>query len=385
MKLPRPTREQRRLAETLLPLLQEVEHALTQGRPAEALAVLQGAASEPPLLLSPSDQLRWHWLAGAALLASQHYKEAQDWLKRGLALAERLRPYVLVKQEQGFDALTERVRDLLGSYYFQAGQPGQALLVHRQCLLAISSGRLTDQAVQTLIYSSLGNDALALGQPEDAIGYFTLARQLAEARHDDRQHALAAWGLGRAYAAGQHYAHAQAAFQEALPLFEAQGDQHMSGELHAAVGRVLLRLKDYGKAEGHFRQCLEVAERSGKSVPRAAARDALAQWYLAAGEFDKAISTLQAGLDLLQESRDQQAKGRLMLSLARVYQGQHHAPAAAQAFKKALAEICQSEDSALLLQAHEAYAAFLSSQGRFQEAFAQEEAARALQAGHAGG
>jgi tetratricopeptide (TPR) repeat protein len=379
VKLPRPTREQRRLAETLLPLLQEAEHALDQGQPARALTVLQGAAPEPPPYLSPYDQLRWHWLAGAALLAVHRCAEARDWLMRGMALAGRLRPYVLAKQEQGFDALTERVRNLLGSYYFQKGQPGQALLLHRQCLLAINSGRLTDQAVQMLIYSSLGNDTLALSQPQEAIGFFALARQLADAAHDDRQHALDAWGLGRAYAATQQYARAQAALQEALHIFEAQGDQHMSGQLHAAVGHVLLLLKDYSSAEGHFRQCLEAAERSGKSVPRAEARDALAHWYLATGEFDKAISTLQAGLDLLQESRDHRAQGQLTLSLARAYQGQYNAPAAEHAFIEALAQISQSEDSALRLQAHEAYAAFLSSQGRFQEAFAEEEAARALQ------
>jgi hypothetical protein len=109
VKLPRPTREQRRLAETLLPLLQEAEHALDQGQPARALTVLQGAAPEPPPYLSPYDQLRWHWLAGAALLAVHRCAEARDWLMRGMALAGRLRPYVLAKQEQGFDALTERV------------------------------------------------------------------------------------------------------------------------------------------------------------------------------------------------------------------------------------------------------------------------------------
>jgi tetratricopeptide (TPR) repeat protein len=385
VKFPRPTREQRRLTETMLPLLQEAEQQIKQEQPARALAVLQAAAPEPPPYLPPYEQLRWHWLTGWALLSAHQFEEARTWLERGLALAGRLRPYVLIKQEQPFDMLTERVRNLLGRCYFHTGQPEQALLFHRQCLLAITSGTLTDTTVQMLIYTSLGNDALALGQPQAAISFFTLARQFAESTHADCQRGLAAWGLGKAYEAAQEYAQAQTAFEEALHIFEEQGNQHLSTQLHAALGQVLLLLKNYQHAEVHLQQNLEAAERSGMSALRAAARGAIATLYLAAGDFEQAISALQAGLNLLSERQDYRAQGQLTLWLAEAYQGRQDRPAAEQAFRAALALAGQSADNALRIQAHEGYAAFLSSQGRFQEAFAETEAARALQARRAAG
>jgi tetratricopeptide (TPR) repeat protein len=381
VKLPRPTREQQQLAESLLPLLEEAEQHIKQGEPARALEVLQGAAAEPPLYLSPYDQLRWHWLAGQALLATRRFEEARAWLERGLALAERLRPYVLAKQEEHFDALTEWARVFLGNSYFQTGQPGQALLVHRQCLLAITSRALKDQGVQRLVYSALGHDALALGEPQSAIEFFTQARQLADALPNDRQRGLDAWGLGRAYEAAQQYALAQAALEEALHIFEAQGaNQPLSAQLHMALGQALILRKDYPQAEHHLQQSFDAAERSGENTLRAAARGALAQLSLAEGNFDQAISMLCAGLGLLPERQDHQTRAQLALALAGAYQGKQEWTAAEQAFREALAWASQAEDNALQIQAHERFAAFLFSQERFQEAFAQEEMARSLQA-----
>ncbi len=380
VKLPRPTREQQRLAEAILPLLDEAERHIEQEQPTRALEILQGAAPEPPPYLSPHGQLRWYWLAGAAWLATEQLAEARTWLERGLALAGRLRPYVLAKQEEGFDTLTERLRALLGEYYFQTGQPGQALLIHRQGLLAIHSGTLSDQATQVRIYAALGNDALALGQPHDAIGYFTLAHQRPAALRDDRQRGLVAWGLGRAYAAAQEDKQARAAFEEALQRFAAHGmSQQQAAQLHAALGEVLLRLQDYPRAEAHIQQSLEAARRSGERALRAAALGTAAALYIATGQIDQAISSLQAGLELLTTSQDTQARARLTLALAGAHQARQEAAAAEQAFQEALTLARQSADSALLTQAHERYAAFLSSQGRFQEAFAEVEAARALQ------
>lgn len=387
VKLPRPTREQQRLAERLLLLLQEAEQFIEQGQPARALEVLARVDPEPPPYLSPYDQLRWYWLAGWARLAMQQLEEARAWLERGLALAGRLRPYVLARQEESFDALTERVRVLLGDCYFQAGQPGQALLIHRQGLLAIKGGALSDQSVQVLIYAALGNDALALGQFSDAIGFFTLARQRVVALRDDRARALIAWGLGRAYEAAQEDTQARAAFEEALHLFAAHGmSQQQAAQLHLALGRVLLRLHAEQGAEGHIQQSLEAAERSGDHALRADARGTAAALYVATGQIEKAISSLQAGLELVRTSQDARARARLTLALAGAHQARQETAAAEQAFQEALALAHQSADNALLMQAHEGYAAFLSSQGRFQEAFAQAEAARALQArGSTGG
>jgi tetratricopeptide (TPR) repeat protein len=379
VKLPPLTREQRQATEALLPILQAAEDHLHNHQPTQVLELLQHTAPEPPPALPAYEQLRWDWLLGAAYMQPHQPEQARPWLERGLDLGERLRAHIPLKYERLFRELTEHVRTLLGDCLYDQGQPAQALLLHRGCLLAITNGTLTNPAIQLLVYTSLARDYTRLGQPEPAISAFQQTLALAERLQDPRQRALASLGLAHTYHALGQDTRATAAYQQALALFERLGETDQIIPLQALLGHLLIQSQQLDTARQIAERSMEAAAPTNNARLQAIAQSSLAAWQVATGQFENAIHSAQTALALLATAPDDRISGQVYLTQAQAFQHTNTPAAAEQAFQQAIALLQHSADTPLLRHTYEQYGAFLSSQGRFQDAFAQLEAARSLQ------
>jgi tetratricopeptide (TPR) repeat protein len=359
-------------------MLKEAEEWVMKRQPDKVLEALRVAEGEPPVNLPLSEQPRWYWLAGRASISKRKFPEAIGWFERGLTLVETRRAQVTRAQKARFNEMGERMRELLGGCYYQQSQPARALDYHLRCLRAITDRVVTDPELKLMIYQSLGNDNMALGRHNEAIGFYEQARELAQDVNDPRQAGLAYWGLGLIYKSSDDLFHAEAAFREALMIFERLDNTSLASQLHMMLGQVLTRLKDYEKADRHLRLALETAERLGDPHLRRGAWGNIAILCLEQGHPDEAVKAAQESLSIVLEKEDPRTEGQIYQTLAEGYEAGQDVAAAEQAYQRAIKILEQTQDGVLIGRAHERYGQFLATLGRFQEAYEQMGQARAL-------
>ena len=179
------------------------------------------------------------------------------------------------------------------------------------------------------------------------------------------------WSLGLAYQFQGDFPRAREAFSQAVSIFEQLDAKPQVSQLRSLLGQVMIGIQHYDEAEALLRQALGAAERTGDPSTRALALRNLAALHVARGKAAKAIRTVQDGLALLQETKDQQTSGQLYLTLARAYESQQNLAATEAALTAAIAALKQTQKYGLRVHAHECYGTFLADQGRFREAYEQ--------------
>ncbi|HEY7356380.1 MAG TPA: helix-turn-helix transcriptional regulator, partial [Ktedonobacterales bacterium] len=242
-------------------MLIEAEAWLRKDQAEKALTVLQVETNAPPAALPLTERPRWYWLAGWAGVWGHRQAEAIGWLGRGLEVVEAARAQARAAQRGRLGEMAERIRYFLGACYYDLAQPAKARENHLRCLAAITDGVVTDPELTFLIYKALGNDNSMLGRYQDAILFFQRACKLADDLNEPRQRGLTYWGLAQTYMASDDLFRAEAAFREAVDIFERLDDLRLAARLHAMQGLVLIHLKEYEQAEQHLRLALNAADR----------------------------------------------------------------------------------------------------------------------------
>jgi tetratricopeptide (TPR) repeat protein len=345
------------------------EDFIRNDRPHEALEELGGRDEPPgtwPLVHYPT----WYWLAGWASGLEGRNDEAIRLLERGFHLAESLYLRAPNSQRARLAEQVERLRCFLGTAYCADGQTALALQCHLQGREAIDKQIITDADLKLMIYKGLGREYLAQGRYQEAAVFYQLAIKSAHDRADQRQHGLAAWGLGLAYREQGNLQQARKSYLEALEALGAHGNRQLLAQIRALLGQVLVNLKEYEEAEHHLQRSLEGARyvKDPRLVGIALAN--LADLHLARGAPEQAIQAAQEGLPLVQQSEDYRSVGELQYTLALAYAAMQKNEAAERAYHAAIRTAGQISDRDILGQVHQGYADFLASQGRFQQAFA---------------
>ncbi len=373
-----PDEERQQREQEARQMLVEAEALLVKNEAARALEVLHVEANAPPAALPLLEQPRWYWLAGWAGVWARKYAETISRMEQGLAVAEIARAQAPASQKTRLAEMTERIRNFLGACYYDLGQPAKALRQHLRCLEAATNGMITDPELKLLIYKSLGNDTSMLGRHEEAIDFFKRACKLAEDMNDPRQRGLAYWGLALAYKSSGDLFHAEAAFREAVNIFERLDNMELAARLHAMLGQVLTQLNEFAKAEQHLRLALKAAEHAESAHARAVALGNLALLHLAQGAYDKAIAAAQEGIQSAQRSNNHRGAGQMLQTLAEAYEARGDTAAAEHAYQDALTTLMQTEDAEFIGRTHERYGQFLAAQGRFEQAYEQLNQAQLL-------
>ncbi|MFL5732644.1 MAG: helix-turn-helix domain-containing protein [Chloroflexia bacterium] len=274
--------------------LMQAELLVTTGHATRARAMLgdllpgDESADGPLRLLEPAQlQKAYHLMALAAVNLEQP-TEALDHLKNGMQYATRL---------GNRDAL-ERMRNLMGLAYYQAGQPLRALDVHRACLEAIEAGVIRDPNFKLLVSNNIANDYRALHDNEraDAI-YEETAGQL-EALDDFNHQAEAYWELAALYSGAKNYPPARLHAHKALDIYEAANNILLVAQMQNSYGQICLKTGDLEAAERHLARSLELCRALRMDCDIVLALSSLARISLERGSLDKAAERTREAIGL---------------------------------------------------------------------------------------
>ncbi len=350
--------------------LAKAEWFIRQQRPAQALALLRAPGAPPrnwPLLWHP----RWYLLVGWAMSQHNLPLKAQTVLEQGLKTLKRLQRRPSAARRPFLEEWKAWLRCFLGTSLCSNDQPIQALFCLRQALEDIAYNTVPDPELMMHICKGMGDTYLALGAYDDATVFFLLAKQQSQDVHDPHAQGLIEWGLGLVYQFQGNPSQARQAFSLALDIFEQLEARPLVSQLQSLLGHVYIWLQHYDEAEALLRQALGAAKREGDPFSRAIALRTFAALHLARRKPEKAILTIQDGLGILQQTKDQHITGQLYLTLARAFEAQRNLAATEEALTSAITALQQTQQYGLLAYAHERYARFLADQGRFQEAYEQ--------------
>jgi transcriptional regulator with XRE-family HTH domain/predicted negative regulator of RcsB-dependent stress response len=350
-------------------ILTEAEERIRRREFAQALELLR---NPDQLLINRALRYypRWYALMGRVLLRQRQLEEAREVLEQGLQLVERQRQVPGAKdaylQEQA-----EWLRYYLGLSYCMADQHVQSLYYHQQGLNAIRDGIVQNHELMLLTYKGAGNAALALGYYHEAVVYFTMARKHGLDVHDPRAEGLILWGLGVAHKFLGNVSEARDAFAQASQIFEQLGDKTLVAQLRSMLANLLIQFQHYAEAEHILRQALGAAQRDGDEHTRGLVLANMAALHLANGKLERAIRSVQDGLDVLQGMEVYQTTGQLYVTLARAYELQQDLAAAEQALKTAIEHFSKTQHDGLLRQVQIRYGEFLAEHGGYQQAYEQ--------------
>ena len=354
--------------------LAEAERSIRQRQPTQALELLRNP--DQPFMNGFMQQYpRWYALVGWALIQQRQAQEARAILERGLQLVEKQRQAPGAK-DQYLREQAEWLRYFQGLSYCMNDQPAQALYHHRQGLAAIRDGVIQSHELMQLIYKGLGNATLALGYYREAVAFFTLAKRHGLDVHDPRAEGLILWGLALGHKYLGEMAEAKDALIQAAQLFDQLGEKALVAQLRSMIAPLLIKLQHYDEAEDILRQALGAAQRDGDEHTRGVVLANMAALHLANGKLERAIRSVQDGLEVLQGKEAYQTTGQLYVTLARAYELQHDTAATEQALKTAIEHFSKTTNDGLLRQAQMRYAEFLAAQGGYQKAYEQVAQAR---------
>lgn len=350
--------------------LSKAELLIRQDRPREALEAL-GGGDAPPKDVPRRQRPVWYALAGWALALDGQANDALRVLERGMQMAEALLVRAPRSRQASLAELVERLRCYQGMTYCTLGQTGQALALHRRGLVAIGQKIILDPELKLLIYKGLGNEALALGQFQDAIFFYELAARQADDLNTDRQQGLTYWGLGLAYQQSGDLLRARASYEQALAALERHGNRQLLTQMRSIYGQLLSKLGHHEEAEQMLHICLAVARYFGDVRTCGMVLVDLVELSIFRGETDQAIEEAREALPMLQESGERRGEGQLHLTLAAAYEARQDATRTEQEFKEALRLFQQIGNHDMIRLAHERYAYYQAHQGNFQEAYTQ--------------
>jgi tetratricopeptide (TPR) repeat protein len=347
--------------------LRQAEAFLHQDRFQEAADRL--GTDEPANDLPLFTRLTWYWLAGLALNVTGRSKESERILGLGLDLAEDAHSQVPQDQQKPLAQMRERLRCSLGVTYCSQERTEEALIIQRQCKLALEQGIISDPALKLSIHKGLGNAALALGWYAEAIGCYQAAIKDAENLTAWRQLGLAYWGLGVAYRKSKDLISARDAFQEALLVFERRESKQLVASLRSLFGELLTELEDYPEAEHQLELSIALARSLGDDFSLANALGNRAYLHIAMQEHAQATAMLNQAIQIAQGRDDRRTAGQLHLILASAYQEQHNRADADHALREAIRILALTQDRIFLGDAYERYGVFLAAQGAYKQAF----------------
>ncbi len=350
-------------------LLAKAEEHIRRRELNEALEALRNA-DQPLINRALRYHPRWYALVGWALLRQQQLQEAREVLEQGLQLVEQQRQAPGAK-ESSLQEQAEWLRYYLGLSYCMDGQQVQSLYYHQQGLNAIRDGIVQDHELMMLTYKGAGNAALALGYYHEAVVYFTMGKKHGLDVHDPRAEGLILWGLGVAHKFLGNVSEARDAFVQASQIFEQLGDKTLVAQLRSMLANLLIQFQHYDEAEQILRQALGAAQRDGDEHTRGLVLANMAALHLANGKLERAIRSVQDGLDVLQGMEVYQTTGQLYVTLARAYELQQDLAAAEQALQTAIEHFSKTQHDGLLRQAQIRYGEFLAEHGGYQKAYEQ--------------
>jgi tetratricopeptide (TPR) repeat protein len=273
--------------------LVQAELLVRTGHASRARTMLQGllpgdTGDSSTRLLEPSQLQKAYQLSAEAALRLELPIEALEHLENGIQYATRL---------GNRDAL-ERMRNLLGLAYYQAGQPLRALDIHRACLKAIDSGAMSDPNFKLLVSSNIANDYWALHDNDSARAVYEAATARFETLDDFDRQAEVYWELASQYIGANNYSSARFYAYKALDIYDALNNILLVAQLENNYGQICLRAGDLEAAERYLARSLELCRALRQDCDSVLALSSLARISLEQGDREAATARAREAMEL---------------------------------------------------------------------------------------
>ena len=288
--------------ETLAGQLREALILSRQGKIDEAISLLQELGERAT---AQRDVVLVHSYLGNCFLAKGEAEAAVQELQAAMPVAERV----------GDRELLERVRLDLGTAYFQADRPLQAVECHHACYEAIQRGIMRDPTFRLTVLSSLGTDYWALGEYARATELLEQAATLsAEVLNPQRLGDLY-WTLSASYAGQGDTAQARRYALQSIQSFEQAGNVRQASYVHGRLGRAYLQANQLDDADAHLRVALEMARKMDDARGLALAESGLSELALRRQRPDEAETEGQAAVEAAERTGDAQLRAEALMAV----------------------------------------------------------------------
>jgi tetratricopeptide (TPR) repeat protein len=269
--------------------LGKAAYAIYTGSSIEAVRLLRAllpgeeANTDTPQALDTGQRLTALYLAGLAYVHLDNTDQAASYLQQGLQDAERLADR----------DMAERLRNLLGTAYFRAGQFLVALEHHGRCAEAADAGTITDANLKLLVYSNLAADFWALQSRERALSAYRSAVEFARELDSFPRQAEAFWARATQTSPDlqpwqRRYSQHSQDTAKTLGVYEALDNIREVAMSECNFGRALLDNGDLDEAEIHLREGLRIVESLDIGLDEAELLTCMARLHIERDNLDEA-------------------------------------------------------------------------------------------------
>lgn len=269
--------------------LGKAAYAIYTGNALEAVRLLRALLpgeetnTDSPQALDTGQRLTALYLAGLAYVHLDNTDQAASYLQQGLQDAERL-----ADRE-----MAERLRNLLGTAYFRAGQFLVALEHHGRCAEAADAGTISDANLKLLVYSNLAADFWALQSRERALSAYRSAIEFARELDSFPRQAEAFWARATQPTTDlqpwqRRYSQHSQDTAKTLGVYEALDNIREVAMSECSFGRALLDNGDLDEAETHLREGLRIAESLDIGLDEAELLTCMARLHIERDNLDEA-------------------------------------------------------------------------------------------------
>ncbi len=263
------------------------------------------ASGEGQRTLDAGQRLSALYLIGLALVHQKETEQAVSYLQQGVQAAERLADH----------EMAERLRNLLGTAYFHAGQYLIALEHHGRCAEAVDSGVVVDANLKLLVYSNLADDYWALNSRERALLAYRSAVEFARDLGNLSSQAEAFWARATQAAPDwqpwqrRYSQHSQDA-SKTLGVFEALDNIREVAMSECSFGQALLETGDLDEAERHLREGLRLAESLEMGLDEAELLSGMARLFIQRDNLEEAERYSDRAIEVAQEAMSNRQEGK---------------------------------------------------------------------------
>lgn len=182
----------------------------------------------------------------------------------------------------------------------------------------------------------MGNIALTLNIPDEALMYYLRTAEIARSSGDDHRRAAAYAQIGKLYWRTSSYHSALEYLQRSLNLYIKIQARPSTADTYNNIGLVYMGIKDYRKALHHYRRALELYHDLDDTRGEANALGNIGTAYEQLGQVRKALHYGHKGLALRKRLKDREGEANSLNSIGKIYMDLGDYPRAQKYFLRSL-------------------------------------------------
>jgi CHAT domain-containing protein/Tfp pilus assembly protein PilF len=189
----------------------------------------------------------------------------------------------------------------IGVAYRRLGEDKEALDNFAQALALLESGE--DARLQAAVLNSIGVTYGIQGTPQKALEYYNSALPLRRSTGDRRGEAITVFNIGLEYSRLRQPQRALEYYDQALSIARDVGDRRFEARVLNRLGLAHLDSGDPQKAFEALNHGVPMARASGEREAEVLGLFYLARVERVTGNLDKARATIEAGIELIEDTR----------------------------------------------------------------------------------